>query len=149
MRTLPSTPNRRIVFITVLVVSALTLTGCLSEEYTTSVDEPATGDVIQNVTFGEINGLDGAQYELTYSLNETASNNATYWLRIYEIEDGELEQVNLSGSHHLDPNRSSLNENIAPPYEDESVVEYRFRVERGGNRTVVDAVDVTIRVARS
>ena len=93
MRTLPSTPNRRIVFITVLVVSALTLAGCLSEEYTTSVDEPATGDVIQNVTFGEINGLDGAQYELTYSLNETASNNATYWLRIYEIEDGELEQV--------------------------------------------------------
>jgi len=142
----PSTRNWRIVFATVLVVCTVAFAGCMSEEYSTSVGEPTTGDVIDNVSFGEINGLDGARYEMEYSIERNASDNATYWLHIYEYEDGELRPVNLSARHHLDPDRTRMEDNIAPPYEDESAVKYQYRIERGDNHTVVDAVDVTIRV---
>lgn len=136
-----STRNWRLVLATALVVSAVALAGCTSETYTTSVGEPTTGDVIENVSFGEINGFDGARFELAYAIDER--DNRTYSLRIYEFENGTLEP---EGSRLLDPDRHRTRDDVGVPYGDETERRYRLRVERGENDAVVDAVTVTVRV---
>lgn len=145
MSSAPSNRDWRMVVATVLVVNALLIAGCSgNREYTSTISDPSTGDVIDNVSVDTINQLDGARFDVDYSIN--ATDNATYSLVVYERQNGSLE---WDGVYSLDPNRYDTGVSVSSPLPDEPPATYEIRVERGENATVLDAVSVTIGASSS
>jgi len=135
----PSTRDWHLAVATVLVVSTLIVAGCTgSRDYTTTISEPETGDVIENVSVDTINQLDGARFDVDYALNATENDSTS--LVVYKVrENGSLEVKNING---LSPTRYHTGFSVAPPQPDDPVRTYRVRVERGD--TALDAVTITI-----
>ncbi|QLK26239.1 hypothetical protein HYG81_01035 [Natrinema zhouii] len=146
MSSAPSNRDWRIVVATAMVVSALFVAGCSgsSSEYTSTISDPSTGDVIDSVSVDTINQLDGARFDMDYSIN--ATDNATYSLVVYERQNGSLE---WDGVYSLDPNRYHTGVSVNPPLPDEPPATYEIRIECGENATVLDAVTVTVGVSSS
>lgn len=132
------------VVMTIAVVTALLLAGCAGDrEYSTSISEPTTGDVIDDVSIYEVNPIDGTRLEMNYSID--ATDNRTYYLRTYELQNGSYEPQT---SYRLESDERTMKfaVTIPNPRLNESVIKEQIRVERGENRTVVDAVTVTVRL---
>lgn len=137
--------NWRVVTATLIVVIALIVAGCGGNRgYTTSVSEPSTGAVIDDVSVETVTPVDGARLQLNYSVDST--DDRSYSLGVYELRNGSYEPQT---SYRLTPDERTTKLEVSVPHGNESVVEQQIRVERGENRTVVDAVTVTVRTDES
>jgi len=147
MSSAPFDRDWRAVIATVMVVSALLIAGCTdttSREYNSTISDPSTGDVIDNVSVETIDQQNGARFDVDYSIDATA--NETYSLVVYERRNDSFE---WDGTYSLDPNRYHTKFSVGSPLPDEPDPTYQIRVERGANATVIDAVTVTINASRS
>lgn len=141
MEKIPSLPyvSGQMLLAAVLLISTVAFAGCsMNSEYTTSIGEPTTGTVIDDLSVYDINEIDGVRYELNYSLN--TSENATYNIEVYELTSGSPEFVSVSD---LDRRKSVYRNDVAPPWNAGEERLYEIRVVREANNTVVDAVALT------
>ncbi|WP_247001287.1 hypothetical protein [Halosolutus gelatinilyticus] len=135
----------------VILVSVLACTlllgGCLGDrEYTATVSEPETGEVIDDVSVSEINSFDGTRLQLHYSIDDP--KRRSYRLYVYEQENGSYE---YNDQYPLDPTERMLEVFVSIPlsYADETAIQEQLRVVRGENGTVVDSVTVTVKLGES
>jgi len=131
--------NRRLLLALLFGVS-LAGGGCLATaEYETTIGEPTTGAVIENVSVYDINDIDGARYELDYRLpNRTGS----YQIEAYERTNGSNKRISSGG--RLGPEPTYKNE-LPPPWNDGDERTYELRVVQTDSETVVDSVTITVR----
>lgn len=134
----------RLVLITILTVSLVVLAGCVTnEDYSTSVSEPTNGTFIQDISFSDINEMDGARYKLNYRYN--SSVDANYTVNVYE---------RVNGSYEADPTETSLlvpgaetthSGSLAPPWSSGEKRTYKLEVGRTDTGTIIDSVTITIK----
>ncbi|MFC6764076.1 hypothetical protein [Natrinema soli] len=147
MSSAPSDRDWRAVVATVMVVGVLLIAGCTdttSREYSSTISDPSTGDVIDNVSVDTISQQNGARFDVDYSIDATA--NETYSLVVYERRNDSFE---WDGTYSLEPNRYHTGFSVGPPLPDEPATTYQIRIECEKNATVLDAVTVTIGANRS
>lgn len=142
---MPDAPSRpcvscRTLLATVLLVGLVAVAGCsTTTDYTTSVDEPTNGTVIDGLSVYDINELDGVRYELQYS--RTSSDDATYDVKVYELTSGSPEFVSVSD---LDQREPVYRNNVSPPWDAGDERRYELRVVRESDGTVADAITFTV-----
>lgn len=142
----PSSPSvsARVLLATVLLAALVSVAGCSTDgEYTTSIGEPTNGTVIDGLSVYSIDELDGARYELQYSLD--AGDDATYDIEVYELANDSREFVSISD---LDRRESVHRNDVPPPWDDGEERRYELRVVRQDDGDVVDAVTFTVKRER-
>jgi len=147
MSSAPFDRDWRAVIATVMVVSALLIAGCTdttSREYNSTISDPSTGDVIDNVSVETIDQQNGARFDVDYSIDATANET----LLSSSTSAG---TTRLNGTVPTASTRTGITPkfSVGSPLPDEPDPTYQIRVERGANATVIDAVTVTINASRS
>ena len=130
----------RPVLLVVIVSTALLFAGCVgSGDYTTTIGDPTTGEVIDNVSINEVTPITGVRLTVHHTADRV--NISSYSLGVYVRENGTFEPLTY---YSFDQHADSTGVTLDIPGRDETVVEQQIRVEHRENRTVVDAVDVTV-----
>lgn len=125
----------------VLLGGLVVVAGCsTTTDYSTSIDEPTNGTVIDNLSVSHINEMDGAQYDLHYSINE--SDNTTYNIEIYELTNDPPEFIRRSNLEH----REQVHRiDVSTPWDVGEERRYKLQVVRESTGDVVDAVSFSIK----
>lgn len=134
----------RLVVVTVLAVSLAALAGCVTnEDYSTSVSEPTNGTFIQNISFSEVNELDGARYELDYRYNSSIDTN--YIVKVYERKNRSYEPTPADTSL-LEPGAEPTHGgSLPPPWDPGEERTYKLEVTRSDTGAVIDSVTIAIK----
>lgn len=138
---LPSLPVSRRSLLAIVVLGGLVaVAGCsTTADYTTSVDDPTDGTVIEALSITDINELDGVRYELQY--NRAQGDTAAYDVEVYELTNGSREFVSVSDLEQ----RAGVHRNdVPPPWDVGEERRYELRVVEEPTDTVVDAITFTI-----
>lgn len=138
----PSSPSvsGRMLLATVLLIGLLAVAGCsTTDDYATETGDPTTGAVIETLSIVDINEMDGARYELQYSLN--ASDTAAYNVEVYELTDDEAEFVSVSD---LNSGESQYRNDVPPPWDAGETRRYELRIVDEADGTVVDTISFRI-----
>lgn len=134
----------RLLLVTALAVSSIALAGCVTnEDYSTDVGEPTNGTFIEDVSFTDINEIDGARYELEYQYD--SSVDYRYTIAVYEFADGSFES-NATDTSLLVPGAEPTHGgSLAPPWDPGEERTYKLVVSRADTGAAIDSVMITIR----